>query len=55
MPPRSEARCRGRLYTGEITIRYAEAHLLSAGLLAFSFSVLLFVYILNRRFPIHVG
>jgi molybdate transport system permease protein len=43
------------IYEHVETIRYAEAHLLSAGLLAFSFLVLLFVYLMNRRFPIHVG
>lgn len=34
------------------TIDYAQAHALSAGLLAFSFVVLLAVYIINRRIPI---
>jgi len=34
------------------TISYADAHILSAGLLAFSFVVLLAVYALNRRIPI---
>jgi len=34
---------------------YATAHALSAGLIAFSFVVLLLVYALNRRFPIVVG
>lgn len=43
------------IYEHVETIRYAEAHLMSAGLLVFSFLVLLFVYLLNRRFPIHVG
>ncbi len=43
------------IYEHVETIRYAEAHLLSAGLLVFSFLVLLLVYVLNRRFPIHVG
>lgn len=43
------------IYEHVETIRYAEAHILSAGLLAFSFCVLLFVYIMNRRFPVHVG
>lgn len=36
-------------------INYAEAHWLSAGLLIFSFLVLLFVYGVNRRYPIRVG
>lgn len=43
------------IYEHVETIRYAEAHLLSAGLLAFSFLVLLLVYVVNRRFPVHVG
>ncbi len=34
------------------TISYAQAHILSAGLLAFSFVVLLVVYAINRRIPI---
>lgn len=34
------------------TISYTQAHVLSAGLLAFSFVVLLAVYALNRRIPI---
>lgn len=37
------------------TLQYREAHILSAGLLIFSFLTLLAVYILNRRFRIHVG
>jgi molybdate transport system permease protein len=36
-------------------INYAEAHALSAGLLIFSFLVLLFVYTINRRYPVRVG
>ena len=32
---------------------YQSAHLLSGGLLAFTFVVLLLVYIINRRFPAH--
>ena len=36
------------------TLNYAAAHYLSAGLLAFSFVVLVLVYALNRRFPIRV-
>lgn len=43
------------IYEHVETIRYAEAHVLSAGLLIFSFSVLLFVYVMNRRFPVHIG
>ena len=34
------------------TVSYAQAHILAAGLLAFSFVVLLAVYVLNRRIPI---
>ena len=37
------------------TLRYVDAHLLSAILLAFSVLVLLVVYAVNRRFPVHVG
>ena len=36
-------------------IDYASAHLLSAALLAFCFLVLFAVFVLNRRFPVHVG
>jgi molybdate transport system permease protein len=36
-------------------MEYTQAHLLSAGMLVFSFLVLLGVYVLNRRFPIHVS
>ena len=34
------------------TIDYAQAHILAAGLLVFSFAVLLAVYTLNRRLPL---
>jgi molybdate transport system permease protein len=34
------------------TLEYAQAHLLAAGLLVFSFAVLLSVYVLNRRMPL---
>jgi molybdate transport system permease protein len=34
------------------TIEYAQAHILSAGLLVFSFLVLISVYALNRRLPL---
>lgn len=37
------------------TLRYQEAHILSAGLLVFSFVTLLSVYALNRRYRIRVG
>jgi molybdate transport system permease protein len=43
------------IYEQVETIRYADAHVLSAGLLIFSFLVLLLVYTVNRRFPVHVG
>ena len=43
------------IYEHVETINYADAHTLSAILLAFSFLVLLLVYSLNRRFPIHAG
>lgn len=36
-------------------LEYAEARVLSAGLLLFSFLVLLAVYTVNRRLPIHVS
>jgi len=41
------------IYEDVETLDYRDAHILSAGLLAFSFAVLLTVYILNRRFPVH--
>lgn len=37
------------------TLEYAEAHWLSGGLLVFSFLVLLTVYTVNRRLPVHVS
>jgi molybdate transport system permease protein len=40
------------IYEHVETIEYAQAHALSAGLLAFSFVVLLSVYALNRRGPL---
>jgi molybdate transport system permease protein len=43
------------IYEHVETLRYAEAHLLSAGLVTFSFVVLLTVYGLNRRSPLNVG
>lgn len=42
------------IYEHVETIDYASAHVLSALMLAFSFSVLLFVFVMNRRYPIHV-
>jgi len=44
-----------QIYEEVETINYAAAHGLAAILLVFSFSVLLAVYALNRRFPVHVG
>jgi molybdate transport system permease protein len=43
------------IYERVETIDYAAAHVLSAILLGLSFSVLLLVYTLNRRFPVQVG
>ncbi|MPZ38676.1 MAG: molybdate ABC transporter permease subunit [Rhizobiales bacterium] len=43
------------IYEHVETINYASAHVLSAILLLFSFVVLLFVYVMNRRFPMHVS
>lgn len=36
-------------------MEYGQAHTISAAMLVFSFLVLLAVYIVNRRFPIHVS
>jgi molybdate transport system permease protein len=41
------------IYEQVETLSYAEAHYLSAGLLSFSFVVLLGVYVINRRIPIN--
>lgn len=43
------------IYDHVETLEYAEAHLLSGGLLLFSFFVLLTVYTINRHLPIHVS
>lgn len=43
------------IYEQVETINYADAHVLSAIMLIFAFVVLLFVYVLNRRFPVRVG
>ena len=43
------------IYEHVETLRYAEAHLLSAGLLIFSFLVLMAIYVFNRRFPVHAA
>ena len=44
-----------QIYEQVETIQYGAAHVLSAGLLLFSFAVLLAVYVLRRRFPMSVG
>jgi molybdate transport system permease protein len=43
------------IYEQVETINYADAHILSAIMLIFAFVVLLFVYTVNRRFPVRVG
>ncbi|EEW25283.1 molybdate ABC transporter permease subunit [Rhodobacter ferrooxidans] len=43
------------IYEQVETLQYAQAHVLSAGLLVFSFLVLLLVYTINRRFPLVAG
>lgn len=43
------------IYEHVETLRYAEAHTLAAGLLLFAFVVLVFVYVFNRRLPVHVA
>lgn len=43
------------IYEQVETINYADAHILSAIMLVFAFVVLLFVYAMNRRFPVRVG
>jgi molybdate transport system permease protein len=40
------------IYEHVETLEYAQAHVLAAGLLVFSFLVLLSVYALNRRMPL---
>lgn len=40
------------IYEQVETLNYQQAHILSAGLLAFSFLVLLVVYVANRRIPV---
>jgi molybdate transport system permease protein len=42
------------IYDRVETMEYTQAHILSGGLLVFSFLVLLIVYIVNRRLPVHV-
>lgn len=43
------------IYEHVETLRYGEAHTLAAGLLLFAFFVLVFVYVFNRRLPVHVA
>ena len=42
------------IYDHVEVLEYTEAHILSGGLLIFSFCVLLIVYTINRRLPIHL-
>lgn len=44
-----------RIYSQVEALNYAQAHALSAGLIVFSFAVLLAVFILNRKVPVRVG
>lgn len=43
------------IYEQVETLDYSSAHVLSAGLLAFSFLILVTVYAVNRRYPVHAG
>ena len=43
------------IYEQVETLNYAEAHILSAGLLVFSFLVLLVLALVNRRSPLRTG
>ena len=43
------------IYDRVETLDYGHAHLLSAGLLSFTFLVLLSVYYINRKLPVHVS
>ncbi|CCQ89208.1 Molybdenum ABC transporter, permease protein [Nitrospina gracilis 3/211] len=43
------------IYDHVEVLEYTQAHLLSGGLLVFSFAVLLIVYTFNRRLPLHVS
>ncbi len=43
------------IYDHVESLEYTQAHMLSAGLLAFSFLVLVTVYALNRRLPAHLS
>ena len=42
------------IYDRVEVLEYAQAHILSAGLLLFSFLILVMVYSINRRLPVHV-
>lgn len=41
------------IYEHVETLNYRDAHILSAGMLLFSFLILVFVYAINKRFPLH--
>jgi molybdate transport system permease protein len=43
------------IYEHVETLNYAQAHMLSAGLMVFSFLVLLIVSLVNRRSPLRAG
>jgi molybdate transport system permease protein len=43
------------IYEHVETLNYVEAHVLSGALLVFSFAVLIAVYAINRKAPLHVG
>ena len=43
------------IYEQVETLNFAQAHLLAGGFLAFSFAVLVLVYGLNRRYPVHTA
>ena len=43
------------IYDRVETLDYSHAHLLSAGLLSFTFLILLIVYYINRKLPVHVS
>ena len=43
------------IYEQVETVNYTDAHILSAIMLVFAFAVLLFVYVINRRYPVRFG
>ncbi len=43
------------IYDHVEALEYSQAHLLSGGLLLFSFAVLVTVYAFNRRLPVHIS